>query len=89
MHGQHAIDLVLERKNKICCGKYTLIFMDINMPVLDGVDATKILKMKMKMGEIAQTPIVAVTAAKCEDEELHSKFLKMGFDESGNYFKKL
>lgn len=76
--------MIMARKSMLCCGKYDLVFMDINMPVMDGNDATKLLKLKMNNGEIPQTPIVAVTAAKCEGGEEHEKFKDIGFDESGN-----
>jgi two-component system, sensor histidine kinase len=36
---------------------YDLIFMDLNMPVLDGIEATKIIRGQNKL-----TPIVAITA---------------------------
>lgn len=83
MNGQQAIDMVIERNSKKCCGKYKLIFMDINMPVMDGMEATKILKNKMINGEIADTKIVAVTAARCDNEEDRKAFLEAGFDECG------
>ena len=36
--------------------------MDLNMPVMGGFEATKILKKKMREGEIKEIDIVAVTA---------------------------
>lgn len=38
--------------------KFDLIFMDIQMPVLDGLAATKIIRGKLKI----ETPIIAITA---------------------------
>jgi CheY-like chemotaxis protein len=75
--------MVMERNLKKCCGKYGLIFMDINMPVMDGMEAMKILKKKMELGEIKETQIIAVTAARCENEEDRKVFLEAGFDECG------
>ncbi len=37
-HGLHAIELVHDKM-------YDVVFMDVDMPVLDGIDATKFLKL--------------------------------------------
>jgi len=62
-NGQDAIEKV---DNKSPCGKYCkrfrMIFMDCNMPVMDGYEATKQLKLKMEIGSIPRIPIVACTA---------------------------
>ena len=46
-----------------CCQGYKLIFMDINMPIMDGVTAAKEMTAMMANSAIPFTPIVAVTAA--------------------------
>ena len=58
--------------------KFDIIFMDIEMPGLDGVEATKqILAHEMKQG-LSHVPIVALTAnAVLGDEEY---YLSMGMD---------
>lgn len=48
-------------------GEYTAIFMDVMMPVLDGLEATKIIR-KMERADAAKIPIVAVTADALEEE---------------------
>ena len=48
-------------------GEYTAIFMDVMMPVLDGLEATKIIR-KMDRADAARIPIVAVTADALEEE---------------------
>ncbi|KAJ3412481.1 hypothetical protein HDV05_000683 [Chytridiales sp. JEL 0842] len=53
-------------------GKFDMIFMDIQMPVLDGTEATRLLR---SWG--FQTPIVAVTGNHIADKD---GFLRHGFD---------
>jgi two-component system sensor histidine kinase/response regulator len=55
-HGQDALSLI-EKNNP-----YDLIFMDCQMPVMDGFETTGILKQKMNNGEINNIPIIALTA---------------------------
>ncbi len=57
--------------------------MDINMPVMDGHKATSILKARMRQHELPPMPIVALTAARCEDPAERQRFLTAGFDEVG------
>ncbi len=74
-NGQEALNL-LENK------QYDLVFMDIQMPVLDGLQATKIIR-KSEENSNKHTPIIALTAyALKEDKE---KFLSAGMD---NYISK-
>ncbi|MCG8701066.1 MAG: response regulator, partial [Bacteroidales bacterium] len=54
-HGREAIDIIL--KNKV-----DLIFMDIEMPIMNGFETTEYIRKKMKYPH-KYTPIVAVTAA--------------------------
>ncbi|MGD8859792.1 MAG: ATP-binding protein [Myxococcales bacterium] len=51
--GRQAVDMVRERD-------YALIFMDLQMPTLDGFDATR--EIRALQGPERRTPIVAVTA---------------------------
>ncbi len=59
---------VKERAEKPCCREYKLILMDINMPVMDGIEAAHCIREMKVEGKSMDTPIVAVTAA--EDTEL-------------------
>jgi len=46
---------------KECC-KYKCILMDLNMPVMDGFEATRIINEKIRAGEFAPIDIIGVTA---------------------------
>ena len=68
-NGQEAIE-------KLQTGDYELILMDIQMPVMDGVTATKEIR---KMGKFKDLPIIAMTAhAMSGDKE---KSLEAGMDD--------
>jgi len=54
---------------------YDLIFMDINMPVMDGIDATKIIKEELQL----DIPIVALTANALQGDK--EKYLMLGMDD--------
>ena len=78
-NGALAIEMVIKRSKNLCCKKYKLIFMDINMPVLDGENATKILKEKMDRNEIERTIIIAITACQIENQHQRNTFAEKGF----------
>ena len=41
MNGQEAVNMYSENLKKTCCNtKYKLILMDLNMPLMDGYEAT-------------------------------------------------
>jgi len=67
LYGQVAIDIMLKndhQKNPI-----KLILMDLQMPVMDGYQTTKVLKEMMKLKKIPNVPIVALTANDSEDDK--------------------
>jgi CheY-like chemotaxis protein/anti-sigma regulatory factor (Ser/Thr protein kinase) len=55
---------------------YDLILMDVQMPVLNGINATKIIRQNLKYRDI---PIIAVTAFAFEEEK--EELFKVGMDE--------
>ena len=60
MNGKDAIEKIVEyEENGI---KFRVILMDCQMPVMDGYEATAILRKMMKDKEVAECPIIAVTA---------------------------
>jgi len=57
-------------------GRYDVIFMDIQMPVMNGVEATKAIIEYEKSNSLPHTPIIAVTA----NTSTGDTYLKEGLD---------
>jgi CheY-like chemotaxis protein len=71
VNGQEAIDILKSEG----MGVFHLIIMDLRMPVMDGFQATKIIKQEMKL----TIPVVALTGETGPDVEVQC--MKTGFDE--------
>jgi CheY-like chemotaxis protein len=56
----------LEALERLAVRTYDLVFMDCNMPVMDGYDATRRLRSQEAAG--ARTPVVALTANAMQDD---------------------
>ena len=70
--GQEVLQLLSEQA-------FDLILMDIQMPIMDGVEATKAIRGATSLGEKAQIPIIAMTAyAMVGDKEI---FLAAGIND--------
>lgn len=63
---------------KFKSGNYDLIFMDISMPELDGIEATAEIRRIESQSEIAPTRIIALTAHAMTGDE--ARFLAAGMD---------
>ena len=59
--------------------KYDIIFMDIQMPIMNGVDATKAILAYEQSQSLKHTPIVAVTANALKGDR--ERFMAEGMDE--------
>jgi signal transduction histidine kinase len=60
-------------------GDYDLIFMDVQMPLMDGIDACKkIRELENSSDSMKKIPIIAMTANTSEDER--KKYRKAGMD---------
>lgn len=78
----HRIDIAVNGKEgveRFMENKYDLILMDIQMPVMDGIEATKIIRRYEKKKNLEPTRIVAVTAYAMEGDE--ERFYKAGIDD--------
>jgi len=73
-NGQLAIDIL----KSSAPGMFNLILMDLRMPVMDGLTATKIIKEELKI----TIPIVALTGD--AGEETKTQCMEIGFDEYCN-----
>ncbi len=67
-HGQEAIDLLKQHND------YDLIFMDIQMPVMNGIETTHYLRNRLNI----TIPIVALTANALKGDK--DKYIKEGMD---------
>ncbi len=72
----HGIDIAENGQiavEKFTSGNYDLVFMDIEMPVMDGYTATKKIREWEKEQRIEPTPIIALTAHALKEHEDKSK----------------
>ena len=64
--------LAVERFEEMGEGYYDLIFMDIQMPVMNGYEAAKAIR-KSRSKDAGQIPIIAMTANAFADDVMESK----------------
>ena len=75
-NGKEAFNLFMENK-------YDIIFMDIQMPVMNGVESTQNIIKYEKINNLIHTPIVALTANTLPSDR--EKYIEIGMDK---YLKK-
>jgi signal transduction histidine kinase/CheY-like chemotaxis protein len=66
-NGKEAIERLQESMNS---GKYfSFILMDIQMPIMDGIQATKAINQMIQRKELYPVPVIALTAKKIDSQE--------------------
>jgi len=68
-----------EALNAIKAGDYDCVLMDIQMPVLDGMEATKILRSDPTFASKAKIPVIALTAYAMDGDR--ERFMDAGLDD--------
>ncbi|NSW45531.1 MAG: response regulator [Bacteroidales bacterium] len=71
-NGQQLIDKIINQQ-------YDVILMDIYMPIMDGIAATKYIRTKLNK-PVCDTPIIAITANAYINE--HQKYLEAGVNDT-------
>ncbi len=71
-NGEQAVTMAQKKR-------YALILMDIDMPIMNGIEATQRIKAYEKQHNLTPTPIVALTSHDQEGER--EKILAQGLDE--------
>ena len=67
-NGSQALDKVQQRASNLCCNSFSLVFMDCDMPVMNGYQASLELTKQSQAGKIPKTLVVACTAYITEEE---------------------
>lgn len=81
VNGKEAIAKMAAKAENCCCNKYEVVVMDINMPVMNGMQASSVIKRKMLAGELPETLIVALTAELLKEKELEKLYEESGFSD--------
>ena len=71
------VDNGLKAAARVEEGGIDVVFMDVHMPVMDGIEATKRIR-KLK-GDLSQTPVIGLTAEAFK--ERHVSFKQAGMDD--------
>ena len=72
VNGKDAIAKIINKAKCNCCKKYEIVFMDVNMPIINGIDASLILKKKIEKKTLPKIILIALIPELWTDEELSS-----------------
>ena len=68
-NGAEGVRRVQEADMRECCGGYRLILMDLNMPIMDGIQATRSIFHEHEEGHISRQPTVLACTAFASEQE--------------------
>ena len=89
-NGQIALNMIEKKAMKeCCCPTYKIICMDINMPVMDGIEAVRHIYQNYmeRDGKVMPCYIVGVTAAAgLDNPDIYASYVGKGFTELGNCY---
>ncbi|TNV86947.1 hypothetical protein FGO68_gene10164 [Halteria grandinella] len=78
INGREAVDIIRARAYQECCSSYKIIIMDFEMPIMNGIEASRKIKKYQSQGLVDKnTYIVAYTAY--TDEESACKMAGMDY----------
>ena len=77
--GKEAIQNIEDKYRNHCQDMFSICFMDLNMPAMNGIECTKILLKKMNSGKLNKFPILALTAH--DSAQLEDKCKSIGFSQ--------
>lgn len=72
----NGLELVKIFKNQ--CDEFDMVFVDINMPIMDGLEALPELQTIKKQNQMSNPPIIALTANAIDGDK--ERYLELGFD---------
>lgn len=75
-NGQIAVDMYIANAEKICCDvRYKLILTDIQMPVMDGIKASKLIRQKQTqfVAQGINLPSIKIATVSAYDDQTTKK----------------
>ena len=85
INGEYALQKLAAKQTEVVnnceCNiqNYQMVFMDVNMPIMDGIETTKLIRKKIQSGELNQMSIVSCSAY--VDLKTKQKVFEAGVDE--------
>ena len=68
-NGAEGVRRVQEADTRACCGCYRVVLMDLNMPIMDGIQATRSIRQEHAEGNISRLPIVLACTGFASESE--------------------
>lgn len=66
--GRECLDMITKKE----AGYYNLIFMDLNMPIMDGLETTRLIR-KLDDEKKAKLPIIALTGSIFSEDKIKAR----------------